>query len=79
MYVRFAQSFDRTAEIIDVDDDAIPAARLRFASVQHRFGGAAWSKRCAQHHDEIVTGDHRKIGIRRDFVFDLKSEVLRIE
>src|SRR5260370_10186139 len=58
-HLRLAQSFNLAAEVIDVDDDAIPAARLRLPSVQHRFCGAPWPKRRAQHHYELAPRPHR--------------------
>ena len=38
MQVRSAKPVDLVWQIVDVDDDAIPAARLRVSPVRHRFG-----------------------------------------
>jgi hypothetical protein len=39
---RLAERLNRVFEIVDLEQKAIPAAWLRFATVRHRLGGAAW-------------------------------------
>ena len=45
---RLAQGLDLPVEVIDLQLDAVPAARLGFASVGHGLGGPAGSARCIQ-------------------------------
>jgi hypothetical protein len=72
-----AQPFNRRREVIHVDDDAVPAAGLRLAAIQHRFGGSSRPERCTEHQFEIASREQRKVWWHSPR--GLEAEVLRVE
>jgi hypothetical protein len=73
----FAQRRDLVFEIVDLELDAVPTARLRLASIRHRLRGPARSTRCIKQKSQIAPREDGKAG--RGPRSDGETEVLGVE
>jgi hypothetical protein len=74
---RLAQAVDLAVEIIDLQLDPVPAARLGPATIRHRLGGPTRAAHCVHQQPQIAAREHGEAG--RGVQLNGEAEPLGIE